>query len=70
MSDVIKEMREHYQKQIRHAQQALITLAETCPHDRATKTARADTGNYSRSDDRYWWQHVCPDCGRAWETPQ
>ena len=70
MSDVIKEMREHYQKQIRHAQQALIALAESCPHSRASKVALADTGNYDRSQDRYWWAHHCPDCGHTWETPQ
>jgi len=70
MSNAISDLREHYQARIRAAQQALITLSETCPHTDATKTARANTGNYDPSTNCYWWAHHCPDCGRSWETPQ
>jgi rRNA maturation protein Nop10 len=70
MSDAIRDLRAYYRARIRAAQQALITLAETCPHERATKTAWSDPDNYGRSHESYWWKHRCPDCGHTWETPQ
>jgi len=70
MSEAIRELREHYQARIRAAQQALITLVESCPHVGATVVPRGDTGNYDPSADRYWNDHHCPDCGRFWQTDQ
>lgn len=41
-------------------------LQNACTHPMATKTHHASTGNYDRSDDRYWTQFVCPDCRKVW----
>lgn len=41
-----------------------------CSHPNATKEYKADTGNYSKSDDRYWIDYSCPDCGKHWSKDQ
>ena len=38
-------------------------LQEKCTHQYATKVAGANTGNYCRQDDSYWYNINCPDCG-------
>lgn len=41
-------------------------LQASCTHPNVTKTPRSDTGNYSKSDDRYWYDCKCPVCGKFW----
>jgi len=41
-----------------------------CRHPHATYDNRGDTGNWSRSDDRYWTEFCCYDCGRRWTEDQ
>ena len=50
---------ENLQRQIEHNQ-------NECKHPFAGKTHKSDTGNYSKSDDRYWTEFECPDCGKRW----
>lgn len=49
---------------------SLIELQELCTHTNATHENKANTGNYSPSDDEYWTNHKCPDCGKSWTTDQ
>ena len=49
---------------------SLTALQELCPHTNATHVNKADTGNYSSSDDSYWTDHKCLDCGKTWRTDQ
>jgi Tfp pilus assembly protein FimT len=55
---------------ISQARSALEALQARCRHPAATKTADSDTGNYCRSDDSYWFNCVCPDCGLRWTEDQ
>lgn len=48
----------------------LRTLQEVCNHPLAVKTPHADTGNWCKDDDSYWYEFQCPDCGKFWTTPQ
>lgn len=48
----------------------LRTLQVFCKHPFAEKENRGDTGNYDRSQDRYWKDCNCPDCGKRWIEDQ
>lgn len=48
----------------------LMDLQRLCQHPDATHKNKADTGNYDPSNDQYWTEHVCPDCGKHWTTDQ
>lgn len=37
-----------------------------CQHDKVITVYRADTGNWCKSDDRYWTDNTCQDCGKYW----
>ena len=48
----------------------LKALQEECTHPMAEKINRADTGNYDPSQDSYWRDCTCPDCGKFWKEDQ
>ena len=57
------------------AKQKLLTeqlcqLQMECEHENVSHEYKADTGNYSKSDDAYWIEHRCPDCAKFWTTDQ
>jgi hypothetical protein len=54
------------QLKIAGACQQLRDLQTLCPHPRVEKIARADTGNWCKSDDSYWYDCKCPDCDKQW----
>lgn len=43
---------------------------EICKHSNVSKMPRANTGNWDRNDDRYWYEFRCPDCGLFWTEEQ
>jgi hypothetical protein len=45
-------------------------IQKVCPHTNVTKTARSNTGNWCKADDRYWYDCFCPDCQRVWDEDQ
>lgn len=45
-------------------------LQAICQHPFADKKYRSDTGNWDRSQDSYWIEFKCPDCGRRWIEDQ
>lgn len=45
-------------------------LQEICQHPSATKVNKGDTGNWDRSQDSYWRECKCPDCGKQWNEDQ
>lgn len=65
----IANQRRMFQRKIEKYQTKLTELQNVCQHGRATKTAGANTGNYSRADS-YWWDFECPDCGCRWRADQ
>ena len=44
----------------------LADIRESCTHPNATGTYESDTGNWDKSQDTYWIECVCPDCGKHW----
>jgi hypothetical protein len=60
--------------QIKREEKELINrkteLQLECKHPFATKTAKADTGNWCKADDSYWYEFKCPDCGKFWQEDQ
>jgi hypothetical protein len=48
----------------------LLELQELCPHAKVAKVAKADTGNWCKNDDLYWYELSCPECGKFWTEPQ
>ncbi len=45
-------------------------LHDVCPHLDASKKHCGSTGNWDRSDDCYWIEYKCPDCGKFWSVDQ
>jgi len=41
-----------------------------CPHKDKTSIPKSDTGNWSISDDRWWYEVICNDCGKQWNIDQ
>jgi hypothetical protein len=48
----------------------LLELQESCPHAKVAKVAKADTGNWDRGQDSYWYEFRCPECAKFWTEPQ
>lgn len=48
----------------------ILDLQEVCEHHHMTIEARADTGNYDRSEDSYWFDADCRACGKNWHVDQ
>lgn len=42
----------------------LQTIQENCPHADMQGKYKADTGNWCSSDDSYWIDAECLDCGK------
>ena len=68
--DEILRERMDLQIAIKKLENQILKLQGLCEHPRSITTPRSDTGNYSKSDDRYWYEHKCPDCDKRWETDQ
>jgi len=66
----IKRKREDIKAKIAKLVSEYAALQEFCTHPNVTKKYDSDTGNYCKSDDRYWIEYTCPDCGKFWETDQ
>lgn len=45
-------------------------LQSQCQHPSASKKYCGDTGNWDRSQDSYWIEYRCPDCGKFWSVDQ
>lgn len=67
---LIREKHEDIQAQIASFYLEIDTLREKCTHPNAKKEPKSDTGNWDRSQDSYWKECVCPDCGKRWNEDQ
>ncbi len=45
-------------------------LQSICTHPNAIGKNFSDTGNWDRSQDSYWTEWHCTDCGKKWSTEQ
>jgi hypothetical protein len=48
--------------------EALALLRITCQHPTPTFQYKGSSGNYDPSDNSYWMEWHCPDCGKKWTT--
>lgn len=48
----------------------LTILRSKCKHKNRTKKYKSDTGNWCISDDSYWIEFRCEDCGKFWSEDQ
>ena len=60
--------------QLKDAEKKLVTrklnLQLNCEHPFASREPKADTGNWCKDDDKYWYDCKCPDCGKVWQEDQ
>ena len=66
----IKKTGEKLRNKIEKLYADLSDLQKTCNHPRATKRAGSNTGNWCKSDDCYYYDCECPDCGYRWTEDQ
>lgn len=48
----------------------ILEIQNDCIHVNVTKVPKADTGNWCRSDDEYWYDCKCADCFKFWREKQ
>jgi len=66
---LVRSTKHHIQAQIDKLHVELSHLRNVeCKHPAATKEHKGDTGNWSPSDDSYWTEFYCPDCGKSWDV--
>lgn len=58
------------QRKIVKWRQKLTAIQDACTHKGAVKVAGANTGNWCKQDDSYWYDFDCPVCGKHWTEPQ
>lgn len=66
----IRRKRERLEKKIDKLIQELQLLIENCAHVNVNKVSAGSTGNYDRTQDVYWWNIDCLDCGKHWKVDQ
>lgn len=66
----IQHRRRTLEEEYREYHTAITALRNSCDHVAVIKKARSDTGNWSASDDSYWYDCSCPDCGKTWKEDQ
>lgn len=68
--DAIRERRAFYQQRMEFFATKMRELQLGCMHEDHSRVARSDTGNWCRSDDRYWYDCSCTLCGKTWTEDQ
>lgn len=66
----VKRKRITIQNKIISLREQLEELQNLCKHPDVTKKYGGDSGNYDPSQDSYWIDWRCPDCGKFWTTDQ
>lgn len=49
---------------------AIFEFRDNCNHEYVKVKACADTGNYDRSQDEYWYEIECKCCEKRWHENQ
>ncbi len=67
----INKKRQQIEAKIKKAYEALSELRKECNHsgDLVYKLD-GNTGNWDKSEDSYWINWICNDCGKRWTTSQ
>jgi hypothetical protein len=57
-------------QRLKKAHEDLKDLQALCKHESATVEHKSDTGNYDPSQNAYWNEWICHECGKRWTTRQ
>lgn len=57
-------------KQLSKIQNEIYALQDECTHPNIDKQYKGSTGNWSKSDDSFWIEFKCLDCGKRWTENQ
>lgn len=66
----IKKQMNAINKKIDNLYSKKQNLQLECHHENLQGRYGANTGNYSSSDDYYWVDFMCSDCGKRWTEDQ
>lgn len=66
----IKKKIERINIKINALNEEIKTTQESCPHADLEYKYGGSSGNYDRSQDDYWLDWKCNDCGKRWTTSQ
>lgn len=69
MNDISNE-RERICKNMNKWKVKLSNIQDSCSHVNIIKEYKSNTGNYDPSNDNYWANLKCPDCGKFWREDQ
>jgi hypothetical protein len=57
-----------YKEKINDLYSKIDEIQEKCIHEHKNVIDKSDTGNYDPSEDIYWSEFKCLDCGKSWWT--
>lgn len=64
-------MKKNIQKlidKIEKAEEDLEKARNECPHVNTVEKCCGDRGNFDPSNDSYWTEYTCKDCGKFWSV--
>ena len=61
---------ERLNKKISELSCQITELRKICPHENLVGVYKSDSGNWCSSDNSYWVELDCKDCGNAWHEDQ
>jgi hypothetical protein len=66
----VKQKREMIESVQTELADQLHSLRENCSHEDLTYKYGGSSGNWDKSDNSYWIDWKCGDCGKTWTTSQ
>lgn len=66
----IKKRYERLLKKEAEIADKITALQEECPHIGHSIVYKSDTGNWDPSEDCYWTENKCHNCGKFWMAAQ
>jgi len=70
LDKAIVRKRQAVERKMKKLCEDLSQLQESCPHKNADYVPRGSSGNYDPSNDSYWYDITCLDCGKRWVEDQ
>jgi len=71
VSQSVRDRRRRLELISEAARDAIGELQQQCDHSgEVTYKYAGSSGNWSKSDDEYWMEWHCMDCGKHWTTSQ
>ena len=69
-SEQVKQKRDIIESLQTELSQQITDLRKKCSHQNLTYKYGGSSGNWDKSDDCYWIDWNCEDCGHSWNTSQ